>query len=109
MQESFGLAQYLEMTDDEKLTRPSFERKDAGLRFGTDEVSYEYDGVVDGEIEYETQLVVPGQPEAEDQPSAGVYRMTALVLEAVALTGAAGQAAIRRSGNARYRGLEQVA
>jgi hypothetical protein len=109
MQDSFGLAQFVEMSDDEKLTRPSFERKDAGLRFGTDEVAYEYDGVVDGEIEYETQLVVPGQAEAEDQPSAGVYRMTALVLEAVALTGAAGQAPIRRSGNLRYRRLEQVA
>jgi hypothetical protein len=103
MREAFGLAQFVEMSDDEKLARASFEARDAGLRFGTDEVAYEYEAVVDGEIGYETQLVVPGQEENGNEPAGGVYRMTALVLEAVAATGAAGQAAIRRTGNARYR------
>ena len=109
LQDAFALGQYLEMDDDEKLSRPSFEGQDAGLRLGSEEVSYQYDSLVDGEIEYETQLVVPGQAPQEDAPSAPRYVMAATVLEAVAVTGAAGQAAIRRSGNARYRTLQLVA
>jgi len=35
--------------------------------------------------------------------------MAAKVLDAVAVTGAAGQAVLRRTGNARYRTFQQVA
>jgi hypothetical protein len=109
LQDAFALGQYQQMSDDEKLSRRSFEAEDAGLRLGSEEASYQYDSLLDGEIEYETQLLVPGQAPEQEAPSADRYVMTATVFEAVAVTGAAGQAAIRRTGNARYRGLQQVA
>ena len=109
LRDSFALGQFQQMSDDEKLSHPSFEPRDAGLRLGSNEVAYQYDVEVDGEIEYETQLVVPGQAPIEEAPSAPRYVMSALVLDAVVATGAAGQAAIRRTGNARYRSLQQVA
>ena len=93
----------------QKLSRPSFEAQDAGLRLGTDEVTYEYDRAVDGEIAYETLILVPGQPAIAQPPAAKRYVMAATVLEAVAVTGAAGQAPLRRTGIARYRTFEQVA
>ena len=79
LEEAFALGQYLAMSDDEKLSRPSFEGQQAGLGLGTDQVGYAYDAATDGALEYETLQLVPGQ------------------------------AAIRRSGNARYRSLLQVA
>ena len=63
LQDSFAAAQFQQMSDDEKLSRPSFEPRDAGIRFGTDEVAYRYDPLVDADIVYETQMVVPGQEE----------------------------------------------
>jgi hypothetical protein len=109
IQEAFAMGQFQQMSDDEKLSRPSFEAQDAGLRLGSEEVSYQYDSLVDGEIEYETELMVPGQVAEEGTPSTPRYVMAATVLDAVVVTGAAGQAALRRSGNARYRDLQRVA
>ena len=48
-QDSFGVAQFLRLSDDERLSRPSFESKDAGLRFGSDEVDYHYDPLLDAD------------------------------------------------------------
>jgi hypothetical protein len=70
LKDAFALGQYQQMSDDQKLSRPSFEAQDAGLRLGTDEVTYEYDRAVDGEIAYETLILVPGQP-AIAQPPCG--------------------------------------
>ncbi len=100
-QDSFGVAQFLRLSDDERLSRPSFESKDAGLRFGSDEVDYHYDPLLDADVEYETQMVVPGQE--EEPPSLPVYVMRGAILDAVVINGAAGQAPLRRTGNARYR------
>jgi len=109
LQDAFALGQFQQMSDDQKLSHPSFEPRDAGLRLGSNDVAYQYDAEVDGEIEYETQLVVPGQAPIEEGPSTVRYVMLATVLDAVVATGAAGQAPLRRSGNARYRSLQQVA
>jgi hypothetical protein len=100
-QDSFAVAQFLRMSDDQRLSRPSFESKDAGIRFGSDAVDYHYDPLVDAVIEYETQMVVPGQE--EKPPSQPIYVMRASILDAVVMTGAAGQAIIRRTGSGRYR------
>src|SRR5262249_13525655 len=62
-QDSFAIAQFVQLSDDERLARPSFEPKDAGIRFGTDDVVFHYDPLVDSNLEYETQIVVPGQEE----------------------------------------------
>jgi hypothetical protein len=107
MQESFALGQFQQMSDDEMLSRPSFEPRDAGIRFGTDEVAYRYDPLVDAEIEYETLMAVPGQDQVGGSPPP-VYVMSASALDSVVATGAAGQAAIRRTGNARYLATELV-
>ena len=103
LQDSFAAAQFQQMSDDERLSRSSFEPRDAGIRFGTDEVAYRYDPLVDADIEYETQMVVPGQEQVDASPPGPLYVMKASILDAVVATGAAGQAAIRRTGNARYR------
>ena len=100
--EAFALAQYQEMRDEEKLARPSFESQEAGLRLGTETVAYAYDPVVDDAITYETELVVPGQGPEPTAPPRTRYTMTAVVLDAVVGTGAAGQAAIRRRGRTRH-------
>jgi hypothetical protein len=105
LSDAFALGQFRVLSDDEQLTRPSFEQAEAGLRVGSDAVSYAYDGLTDGEIRYETQLVVPGQGPLPEPATRG-YVMPATVFEAVAVTGAAGQAAIRRTGPARYRPQE---
>ena len=66
-------------------------------------MAYHYDPLVDTDIGYETQMVVPGQEEVSGSPPPPLYVMKASVLDAVVATGAAGQAALRRTGNARYR------
>ncbi|HEU5102576.1 MAG TPA: DUF6603 domain-containing protein, partial [Roseiflexaceae bacterium] len=106
LQDSFALAQYQEMSDEQKITRPAFESQDAGLRFGADEAAYEYEPLPDATIAYETLLVDPTRP-AEAATTAEPYVLPQTVLEAVASLGAAGQAAIRRGGSARYRALER--
>ena len=106
--EAFAVAQYQEMRDEEKLARPSFESQEAGLRLGSETVAYAYDPVVDDAIAYETELLVPGQGPEPPAPARPRYTMTATVLEAVVITGAAGQAAIRRRGRTRQTTGELV-
>jgi hypothetical protein len=106
--DSFAMAQFQRLTDDEKLSRPSFELRDAGVRFGTDEVAYHHDPRVDSDVEYETQMYVPGQQDPPEPASGPRYVMPASVLDAVIATGAAGQAPIRRTGNARYRAGDAI-
>ena len=62
VREAFALAQYEEMSEDEKLARPSFEPLDAGLQFGVDEVAYAYEAALDQAIAYETLLIDPTRP-----------------------------------------------
>ena len=63
---------------------------------------------MDGEIAYETLILVPGQPAIAQPPAAKRYVMAATVLEAVAVTGAMpGSTQAHRL--ARYRTFEQVA
>ena len=108
LQDAFALAQYQEMTDDEKLMRPAFERYDAGLDVGLSEVAYQYEALPDTAIAYETLLIDPTRP-ADTVPVSAPYVLSQVVLDAVVSLGAAGQAAIRRSGSSRYRALERAA
>jgi hypothetical protein len=96
----FALGQYQVWSDAEQLARPSFEAAEAGVTVGGAAVAYAYDAALDAAVRYETQLVVPGQAAAEP---AAPYTLPATVFEAVALTGAAGQAPLRRTAAARYR------
>jgi hypothetical protein len=107
-QDAFALAQYQEMSDEEKLTRPAFERQDAGLQFGVEEAAYQYEALPDTAIAYETLIVDPSRP-AETVTVTEPYLLPPTVLDAVVSLGAAGQAAIRRRGSFRYRALERAA
>jgi hypothetical protein len=108
LQDAFAPAQYQEMRDDEKLARPAFEAQDAGLQFGVDQVAVQDEGLPDAVIAYETLLIDPTRP-ADPVAVPTPYVLSQTVLDAVVSLGAAGQAAIRRTGSARYRTLESVA
>jgi hypothetical protein len=106
VRDAFALAQYQEMSDEEKLARPAFETQDAGLQFGVEEAAYQYEALTDTAISYETLIIDPTRPaEKQSEP----YVLPQPVLDAVVILGAAGQAAIRRSGSSRYRTLERAA
>jgi hypothetical protein len=53
--EAFAAAQFEDLSDDEKLSRPSFEQMDAGVGFAGDAVAR--GGVVGAKIEYETKVI----------------------------------------------------
>ena len=106
VRDAFALAQYQEMSDEEKLARPAFETQDAGLQFGVEEAAYQYEALTDTAISYETLIIDPTRPaEKQSEP----YVLPQPVLDAVVGLGAAGQALIRRSGSSRYRALELAA
>jgi hypothetical protein len=97
--EHFAPAQFFEMNDDEKLSRPSFEPLEAGIRFGTDTTHCK--NPVRTPIEYETIVLDPKK--AAPGETAETYPLPAKHLPALALMGAAGRAAFRRTGKAKYR------
>jgi hypothetical protein len=107
LQDAFAPAQFQEMSDDEKLTRPAFETQDAGLQFGVDEAAYQYEALPDTAITYETLIIDPTRP-AETVTDTKPYVLPQTVLDAVVSFGAAGQASFRRRGSSRYRALEQA-
>jgi hypothetical protein len=106
VREPFALGQYEEQSDDAKLTRPAFELEEAGVQFGVEAVAYAYEARLDQPIDYETLLIDPTRPAA---PAVVPYVLPPPVLEAVVRLGAAGQAAFRRRGRARYRDPELAA
>ncbi|HEY0375618.1 MAG TPA: DUF6603 domain-containing protein [Pyrinomonadaceae bacterium] len=97
--DSFALAQFVEMSDDQKLAAPAFTNEHAGIRFATGEFAYGYEPALDAVITYETLLVVPEQP-AQPLPP---YMMPSAALEAAANLGAAAQAAALRTEGPRLR------
>jgi hypothetical protein len=107
LKDAFALAQFQEMSDDEKLSRPAFEQHDSGLQFGIEDAAYEYEPLPDSAIAYETLVIDPTRP--EEAPAPEPYVLAPAILDAVVGLGAAGQAAIRRRGTSRYRSLERVA
>ncbi|HEU4688440.1 MAG TPA: DUF6603 domain-containing protein [Vicinamibacterales bacterium] len=108
VRDAFALAQFQEMSDDEKLTRPAFEQQDAGLHVAAGDAAYQYDALPDTAIVYETLILDPTRP-AETTPAPQPYVLPPAVLDAVVSLGAAGQATIRRTGSSRYRTLELAA
>ena len=99
----FALGQFREMSDDEKLSRPSFERFDSGLIFGEDTLVYHHDQATDGTFGYEQRTIDPDAADGAARREEEQHLMPAAVFEAVVGLGAAGQAPVRRTGAARYR------
>ena len=107
----FAPAQFLELTDDEKLSRPSFEPMDAGVAFLSDAIVFTADtrDWLEAEaIEFETWILDKGSNVAEsdddedEQGRARFYRLSPLLLSRQSRFGAAGSSERRRTGTARY-------
>jgi len=103
VEDPFAPAQFQNMSDEEKLTGRSFVPLRSGWRFAAERYAFDYDDAVrayDVNITYETVTVL-----AQDGPAAASapHRLPDALLQRGALIGAAGQAAIRRTGTERYR------
>jgi hypothetical protein len=99
LQEDFAPAQFFNLTDAEKLARPSFELHDAGASIGA--IAASCGPALAKTIAFETFYVdTPGgAPRTDAAPRSD---LVGLDLLAIAGFGASGGAAIRRAGAARY-------
>jgi hypothetical protein len=84
---AFAPARYFTMSDDEKLTAPSFEVMDTGLVIG------------DGTARFDTSAIVPARLTYE----AGRYQLPTTALTVQSRTGASARVPARRVGRARFR------
>ena len=108
----FAPAQFIEMSDDEKLSRPSFEKMDAGVTFGSsvfDLPDNAEDRLPVNTIEFETWIIDkktneprPADP-VDPQGQRVFYQLSDARLRTQARFGAAGSSELRRTGKARYR------
>ncbi|MGH9753789.1 MAG: hypothetical protein ACREA2_13500, partial [Blastocatellia bacterium] len=101
----FAPAQYFEMSDGEKLSRPSFDLMTAGVAIGSDEIAITTEAAdwleVDA-IKFETIVVNKEQNESR-RSATGVYELSQELLGKQSRFGAAGASELRRTGNAKYR------
>lgn len=111
----FARAQFVKMTDDQKLSAPSFESMVAGITMSSDAFSFSTAGadlIEINTIEFETWILDEdsdtlrrSDAELPKQPAAPVllYQLSPQLLLKQASFGAAANSDIRRTGNARYR------
>jgi hypothetical protein len=110
VKEFFAPGEYFEMSDEEKLSRPSFESMAAGVEFTTEETAFTTeagDRLEVGAIEFETMIYDKSEGEARVvEPEEGKvrYRVSKEQLAKQARYGAAGGSELRRAGEAKYRG-----
>jgi hypothetical protein len=94
VKDEFAPAQFFDMSDEEKLTSPSFDLLASGVAFtATETLSYDTAGPVPIVIAYQTRIV-----DEPDQPAV----LGDAELDRMAHHGAAGRAATRASGLARF-------
>ena len=104
----FAPAQFIEMDDDEKLARPSFEKMQSGLRVDTNNVRYGGQAtpghMATTTMEYETCIIG-----AEDgSPREGeTYTPSDDTVEILAQMGSVGRSVVRNSGVAKYHNPRQ--
>ncbi len=107
----FAPAQFIEMSDSRKLSHPSFEKMQAGLRFKTDEVTY--GGMEDKDegknnisatttMDYECTIITEKGTSNEKE----TYTLLDEEVDALTQMGADGRSTGRNIGNAKYRGLK---
>ena len=100
VQEDFAPAQYFDMSEEEKLARPSFEAHNAGARMSGGAVKASR--FLRKPVGYKTLYVdKTGEIRTDNPPPHGA--IWELSTELVLGTGAAGRASIRIAGNERYR------
>jgi hypothetical protein len=99
VQEPFARAQFVEMSQDEKLSAPAFEKLNSGVRIGGGALTG--GPVVEASNDYTTLIWDPVLMKAvPDAP----YTMPSALVLALAATSPAGRAASARSNGARFRG-----
>lgn len=97
----FAPAQFFDMSDDEKLASPSFEERQAGLTFGSDEVSFDDTRVVASPLEFETIVIdAAGQ---SSRPKGSRYTLGIQRLGEHVRQSAVAKAPVRATGFARFR------
>jgi hypothetical protein len=109
LRDFFAPAQFIEMSDGEKLSRPSFESMTGGVAIGSSEVAISAnaaDWLEVPAIEFETLIVDKATGGTRPSPppeQQGRYRLTPILLGQQARFGAAGSSELRRTGKERYR------
>ena len=99
VRDMFAPAEFLEMSDDERLSRPSFESMEAGRKLDAPAGA---EGSSRARTSgYKTVIVAPQQPRA---PQPGTYTPDAGVVLKLAHGGAAGRAEPRANGEPAFRG-----
>jgi hypothetical protein len=102
VEDFFAPAQFEQLRDDEKLSRPSFERMDAGLSLGRDAVNH--GAAVGTRVEYETKIV----DSAFETRQGGLY-LPGLDLQMATLArSAAANAPLRKSGSTKFNPLQAM-
>ena len=105
----FAPAQFFEMSDDEKLSRPSFEPLTAGVNIGSSEFVFTTatsDWLEVEAIEFETWIVDKQKNEirrSNPEDTKKLYKLNPEPLGRQARFGAAGVSDLRRTGKAKYR------
>jgi hypothetical protein len=102
----FAPAQFLELSDDEKLARPSFEPMTAGVSFGSSDFAFTDDSedwLEVPAIEFETIIVDKQANTSRPSGTSDSYRLGTEQLGHQARFGAAAASELRRTGAARYR------
>jgi hypothetical protein len=107
VEEFFAPAQFIEMSDDDKLSRPSFESMAAGVSIGSNAVAFtdnSDDWLEVDAIEFETKIIDKEKNESrQSDPTHPLYRLIPELLAKQALFGAAGNYDLHRTGQAKYR------
>jgi hypothetical protein len=102
----FAPAQFFEMSDDEKLSRPSFEPMAAGLSLGSDKFVFTdnpNDWLEVEAIAFDTIIVDKQTNRPRPSDSTNLYTLSPKLLGKQARFGAAGTSDLRRTGKAKYR------
>jgi hypothetical protein len=97
VREHFARAQFLEMADEEKLTRPSFEEMDAGVEFSSADYEVSPHPPLRASMEYETAYLDLGTHETRSDPSLSRVALEPGLIEALGRHGAAARAPQRAS------------
>lgn len=91
-QEHLSRGQYLELTDEQKLTQPSFESFDTGIVAGKQDYSVSA-VVAPGDLSYETKYLTPGEGDNDGILVTAVLAHAFLTMDVLAVHAAMGAAA----------------
>lgn len=102
----FAPAQFFELSDEDKLSRPSFEPMTAGVSFGSNEFAFPASAEELLEvpaIEFETIILDKEKNESRGGDPDNRYTLRPELLSRQSRFGAAANSELRRTGNAKYR------